>query len=78
VRLAEPGSIQAKKRSTSQLAAVPYLLFKQNSAQGSRRAIAQLLALALGGAVGSVPTIYFAFTAFDNFIYANFNRNCSR
>jgi hypothetical protein len=60
------------------LAAIPYLLFKQNPAQGSRRPIAQLLALTLGGAVGSVPTIYFAFTAFDNSIYANFNRNRSR
>jgi 4-amino-4-deoxy-L-arabinose transferase-like glycosyltransferase len=54
------------------LAAIPYLLFRQNPAQGSRRTAAQLLALTLGAAVGSVPTIYFAFSAFDNFIYANF------
>jgi 4-amino-4-deoxy-L-arabinose transferase-like glycosyltransferase len=53
------------------LVAVSYMIFRQDLGR-SRTALTPLRALILGGAVGSVPIIYFASTAFDNFFYATF------
>jgi hypothetical protein len=53
------------------LAAVSYMLVRRDPG-GWRAAFAPLLAFMLGGAVGSLPTIHFASTAFDNFFYAIF------
>jgi hypothetical protein len=48
-----------------------YMLIKRNQDQGLKKATAKLSPLILGGALGSVPILYFALTAFDSFFYAN-------